>query len=278
MRVRTRYASARAVSMARARRQGRGKMLSSSRFAKSTSVNQNSSIARTGKTQSSTQTKQIEIFEEMQKGANNLKKQVDSLFSYCKNLKEEQEKAAYQKADTETVNQKDNQVTTVETTTGSEKQTTSETEKKKELEKTEENKDTILSYAKKIINNYNMIMEDLGEVGNNTCVAFQTQLKTLVKSYEKDLKQVGITIDRKGMLNLDEKEAGKVDLTTMETVFGKSYGVFGKLRDKCASIESNASTSIQILNRLYGTSSVYSKYGKNTAYYGTNGNYYSALG
>lgn len=250
MRIRVKYASSRAVTMARARRQGRARMLSSSRGTRNASVNQNSSLSCTEKKQSTKQSKQITTYEEIQNMANDLKKQVNSMFDFCRKIGEESEKK------------------TTENTVDTEKE-----------KKTEEfNKEEILSYAKKIVSDYNHIMEDISEVGDSSSIILGNQLKSLVKEHEKELKQVGISLDRKGYLSLDDKEAAKVTLSTMQSVFGKKSGVFDRLKEKCDSIEKNAATTIQVMNRLYGTSGVYSKYGKNSAYYGSNGSYYSALG
>lgn len=248
MKIRARYASARTVNMARARRQGRGKMLSSSRFAKNTKVNQTGSASGQNKTQRTQKTRQTENFEEMQKNANDLQKKISSLFDVCKKLGEEQEKKVEENA----------------------------VEKKNQI--VQDVKKEIVSCAKEIVNEYQELMENLENANTNTCTVFGNHLKTLMKSYEKELKQAGISVNRKGTLTIDEKEALNASDSAIQSVFGKSTGVFGQLKEKCGSIENNAATTIQVLNRMYGTSSIYSKYGINTAYYGKSGSAYSAWG
>ena len=95
---------------------------------------------------------------------------------------------------------------------------------------------------------------------------------------EDDLKKVGVSVNKNGTLSLISKTLENADLNTLKDVFCKSNGITDKLIEKAEYIESNASSTIQVMNRMYGTQTSYNKYGKSSAYYGSSGNWYSALG
>ena len=141
----------------------------------------------------------------------------------------------------------------------------------------EEQKKEMITAVKDLVEQYNIIYEKLDEIGGSVNTVFTSQLKKLMMNCEDDLKKTGVTLNKDGTLSITAKTLENTELSTLKEVYGKSSGIVGKLSEKCESIESNASSTIDVMNRMYGTQT-YNKYGYGNSYYGNTGSWYSALG
>ena len=211
---------------------------------RNTSSRLNSS-SRTQSTSNTTQTKKIAMYEKVQKAADELQKVAKSLVELGK-------------------------TGTVENT-----EKTSDVQTKEKTQ--EEQKKEMITAVKDLVEQYNIIYEKLDEIGGSVNTVFTSQLKKLMMNCEDDLKKTGVTLNKDGTLSITAKTLENTELSTLKEVYGKSSGIVGKLSEKCESIESNASSTIEVMNRMYGTQT-YNKYGYGNSYYGNTGSWYSALG
>lgn len=239
----TRTSLARARMIRSARRNRSSKVLSGS-SSRNTSSRLNSS-SRTQSTSNTTQTKKIAMYEKVQKVADELQKVAKSLVELGK-------------------------TGTVENT-----EKTSDVQTKEKTQ--EEQKKEMITAVKDLVEQYNIIYEKLDEIGGSVNTVFTSQLKKLMMNCEDDLKKTGVTLNKDGTLSITAKNLENTELSTLKEVYGKSSGIVGKLSEKCESIESNASSTIDVMNRMYGTQT-YNKYGYGNSYYGNTGSWYSALG
>lgn len=244
----TRASLARARMIRSARRNRSSKILSGS-SSRNTSSRLNSS-SRTQSTSNTTQTKKIAMYEKVQKATDELQKVAKSLVELGK---------------TGTVENTDK----TDTEKTSDAQTNGKTQ--------EEQKRKMITAVKDLVEHYNIIYEKLDEIGGSVNTVFTSQLKKLMMNCEDDLKKTGVTLNKDGTLSITAKTLENTELSTLKEVYGKSSGLVGKLSEKCESIESNASSTIDVMNRMYGTQT-YNKYGYGNSYYGNTGSWYSALG
>ena len=85
---------------------------------------------------------------------------------------------------------------------GTDKEDTQDSIKKKLLEQIDE-----------FVGDYNSLYKSLDQAGGTTNTMFQKQLKALFTTNQKNLAEIGITMDAKGTLSIDSKtlEAADVD-------------------------------------------------------------------
>ncbi len=228
----------RMVAQARARRQGRAKILSSVSAKRATNTG-TSANSKTGSYQSAstssgsmTQVKKYNAYTQMQEYAEGLSTETKALLK-------------------------------IGTTTQTKDTELTEEEKKAQEQKAADEKTTVVSEIQKVVNYYNGLYDSLEDTGSSANRAFQTQLKNTVKGYEKKLKEIGISIDKTGTLSVTEKTLKNADVEDLKEIFCKKDGLSDKLADKADTLKANASTTLKVMNKLYGTSasSNYTKYG-----------------
>jgi len=139
-------------------------------------------------------------------------------------------------------------------------------------------KGEMTTYIKSYVENYNELYEALGDSGSSTFTVYQTHLTRFYTAAEEELNSIGITKNKNGTLSLDSKTLEAADLETMQKVFTATVSYGNSISNKCATIESNAESSISVMNKMYGTQSTYSKYATNSYYYGSSGSWYNAKG
>ncbi len=261
----TRASLARARMIRNARRSRSGKVLSN-RAARNTASSSNRT-SRTNHTSDTKQTKQIALYEEVQKAADDMQKTAKALLKLGTETVTKTDGTA---ATTETTTKTDGTAATTETAAKTEAQTKGKTE--------EEQKKEIISGVKDLVEQYNVIYRNLEELGGSVNITFLSNLKQLMRSNEDELKKVGVSLNKDGTLSTTAKTLESADLNTLKDIFCKSNGIMDKLIDKSEDIESNAASTILVMNRMYGTQASYNKYGTSNAYYGNNGSWYSALG
>lgn len=247
---------ARARMIRNARRSRSGKVLSRS-SARNTSSRLNST-SKTNSTSATKQTKKIALYEEVQKAADDMQKTAKALLGLGADKTETAKTES-----TETTAQTDSIAA----------ETTQSTEKTEEEQKKE-----IIAGVKDLVEQYNTICNNLDELGGSVNTIFLSKLKQLVGSYETELEKTGVAVNRDGTLLITAKTLEGTDLSTLKSVYCKENGIADKLSDKAEYIESNASSTIQVMNRMYGTQTSYNKYGAGSTYYGSSGSWYNAIG
>lgn len=265
----TRTSLARARMIRNARRSRSGKVLSN-RSARNTSSRLNSS-SKTNSASNTKQTKQIALYEEVQKAADDMQKTAKALLELG-NVKTETKTDATsgQVATAETTAKVEESTAKTETTSKSETQSKGKTE--------EEQKKEIVAGVKDLVEQYNVIYRNLDELGGNVNTVYLSKIKQLVKNSEDELKKAGVSINKDGTFSVASKTLESAELNTLRGIFCKSNGITDKLIDKAEYIENNAASTIQVMNRMYGTQTSYNKYGTSSAYYGNSGSWYNAFG
>lgn len=218
----------RARNLRSARRSRAGKIISS-RISESGSSTKSGSTKRT--TSSSallTQTKQLAMYEKMEKASNNIQGNVEKML----------------KLDGMTY-------------------TDDETGKKAQ----ENDKNNLLKYIRDFVSDYNEVYRDLSDIGGTTNSSFKKSLDGVVSANKTVLEEMGITVSKSGELTIDEKKLTSVDFDKLKELFTKDGGFADKIGSKMEIIERSASTSLTTLNKLYGATSTYNKYGTSNSYF-----------
>lgn len=123
---------------------------------------------------------------------------------------------------------------------------------------------------------YNSLYKSLDQAGGTTNTMFQKQLKALFTTNQKNLAEIGITMDAKGTLRIDSKTLEAADVDKLQKIFCDKDSFAARVSDKCETIKSCANSTIKVLNRMYGTQTAYNRYGTNGYYYGSSGSRYNA--
>ena len=219
-----------------AKRARAGKVISSrtSRSTSSSRVRSNSSTRKTNTTASLTQTKQLAMYEKMEKSAYNIQVNVEKMLKIGKMSYTEDEAG----------------------------KTAQENDKKNLMKEIED-----------FVSDYNEVYNDLCDIGSASNLAYKKSLDSIVSVNENALKAIGITVSKSGELVIDQKTLENADFDKVKEVFAKEGGFAEKISKKMGNIEDGAANSLTTLSKLYGATSTYNKYGTSNSYFNGNGNY-----
>ena len=137
-------------------------------------------------------------------------------------------------------------------------------------------KKKLLEQIDEFVGDYNSLYKSLEQAGGTTNSMFQKQLKSSFTTNQKDLAEIGITMDAKGTLSVDSKTLEAADVDKLQKIFCDKDSFAARVSDKCETIKSCANSTIKVLNRMYGTQTAYNRYGTNGYYYGSSGSRYNA--
>lgn len=152
-----------------------------------------------------------------------------------------------------------------------------DTDTDKDKEGTQDSvKKKLLEQINEFAGDYNSLYKSLDQAGGTTNTMFQKQLKALFTTNQKNLAEIGITMDAKGTLSIDSKTLEAADVDKLQKIFCDKDSFAARLSDKCETIKSCANSTIKVLNRMYGTQTAYNRYGTNGYYYGSSGSRYNA--
>lgn len=243
MQIRGARASLARARMIRSAKRSRGSRILNRNFSPNTSFHQTDSI---GKNPNTAQAKKIALYEEIQKNADDLQKTIASL-----------RKISESKTDV---------------SSDASAETSEETKKAQEAQK-EELSDGIKDFVKQ----YNAVYENLNKLGGGVNTFFADQMKKLLKGCEEELAKTGVTIEKDGRLSIDKKGLADAQVSVLKEVWGKNSKFADKISEKCKIAGENAASTIEVMNRMYGTQT-YNKYGYGNAYFGNSGSWYNARG
>lgn len=223
----------RARNLRNARRSRSSKVLSSRT---STTSSNTSSTKRTTSTSSTygTQSKQIAMYEKMEKSASDTQTNVKDMIAIGK--------MSY---------------------------TDDETGKKAQ----ENDQESLMADIKNFVSDFNLVHSALEDISGSANLAFKKSLDSIVAMDTTALNEIGITVSKTGELSIDEKTLTNADLEKVKALFTKEGSFADKISAKMEVIESSAASSLNVLNKLYGATSTYSKYGTSNSYY--NSSYYN---
>lgn len=230
----SRNALLRSRNLRTARRSRAGKIISS-RTSRTSSSSRSRSTKRTTSTSASlTQTKQLAKYEQVEKYANSIQTNIDSMLKIGK-------------------------TTYTEDDAGKKAQ--------------ESDRNHLNKYINNFVSDYNEVYSDLGDLGGAANTAFMKALDNIVSANKTALKEIGITVSTSGELTIDEKTLEAADFDKVKALFAKDGGFADKVGAKMESIESAAVNSLTTLSKLYGATSSYNKYGMSNSYYNGSNNY-----
>lgn len=220
----------RARNLRSARRSRAGKVVNSKTSRTSRS---NSTKRTTSPLASKTPTKQLAMYEQMEKSANSVQNSVEKMLKIGK-------------------------MTYTDDETGKKAQ--------------ENDKENLIKNIKNFVTEYNEVYNNLCDIGGASNLAFKKTLDSVVSTNKKALEEIGITCSNSGELSIDEKVLEGADFGKIKEVFAKEGGFSDKICGKMETIESAASNSLTTLSKLYGATSTYNKYGTSNSYFNGYGN------
>ncbi|GFI22724.1 hypothetical protein IMSAGC011_01500 [Lachnospiraceae bacterium] len=228
----------RARNLRSAKRSRAGKVISSKT---SRSSSRSNSTKRTTSSASKTPTKQLAMYEQVEKSANSVQDSVEKMLKIGK-------------------------MTYTDDETGKKAQ--------------ENDKETLIKNIKDFVAEFNEVYNNLYDIGGPSNLAFNKTLDSIVSTNKKALEEIGITVSKSGELSIDEKALEGADFDKIKEVFAKEGGFADKICGKMETIENAASNSLTTLSKLYGATSTYNKYGASNSYFNGygNSNYYNNYG
>lgn len=232
----SRNALIRSRNLRSAKRARAGKVISSRTSSASTSsrIRSSTSARRGSSTTTMTQTKQLAMYEKMEKSAYNIQVNVEKLLKIG-NMSYTEDEAG---------------------------KTAQENDKK-----------ILMDGIEDFVSDFNEVYNDLCDIGGVSNLAYKKSLDSIVSANEDALKAIGITVSKSGELVIDQKILEKADLEKVKEVFAKEGGFAEKISKKMVNIEDGAANSLSTLSKLYGATSTYNKYGASNSYFNGNGYY-----
>lgn len=133
--------------------------------------------------------------------------------------------------------------------------------------------------VKNFVNDYNTMVKQMKSTGGANNVIYQNQLSSSFSRHKEELNAVGITVDKNGMLVLDEKALANADSAAVNKAFGGSQSFVGEASVRSIYVEADA-VSNQVSSRYAGFGSYggYGSYGNYSGYNPYSYNPYSSFG
>ena len=113
----------------------------------------------------------------------------------------------------------------------------------------DENGDNIVSTIQAFVKTYNYTMESTSSTDSDT-YRQNRQLKAITKKYERDLKNIGISINDNGTLDLSDNILKKSSFKEIRNVFSEESGYVRNVRNIAKRM--NATTYDEIYTQLTG--------------------------
>ena len=135
--------------------------------------------------------------------------------------------------------------------------------------------ESLVSNIKKFVSDFNTVVNGLDDIAGATNLAQKKTLDNIVSANADQLKEIGITVSKSGELSIDEKTLTSADQEKVKALFAKENSFADKISSKMEAVESSAASSLTVLNKMYGATSTYNKYGTSNSYFGSN-NYFNS--
>lgn len=139
----------------------------------------------------------------------------------------------------------------------------------------ENDKENLFKNIKEFVSDFNTVRDELTDIGGVANLALRKTLDSIVSTYTSDLKDIGITVLKSGEISLDEKALEKADFDKVKALFTGDGGFAEKISVKMETIEKAAADSVNTLNKLYGATSTYNRYGTSNSYLNSGYNNYN---
>ena len=143
-------------------------------------------------------------------------------------------------------------------------------------------KENVIDHIESFVNDYNYLMKRLTQSGDSVDSNFAKKLKNYANAENKELREIGITINGDGTLELDEKKLKAADISQIKKMFAGEDGFAEKVSDLSGQISKYAKEKVTELKKSNVTaSSNYNRYARytngtqNSSSYYNNGYYNS---
>lgn len=131
----------------------------------------------------------------------------------------------------------------------------------------ENDRESLISGIKSFITDYNLVHSALNDISGTVNLAFRRTLDSTISTEKNALGEIGISISKDGALFVDDKALSEADEEKIKALFAKEDCFADKISTRMKAIESSASNSLTALNKLYGSTSTYNQYGIGNSYY-----------
>lgn len=114
-----------------------------------------------------------------------------------------------------------------------------------------------------LLNSYNTMISNLMEAGGSANKNFLSELNQLMRDYDKELSEFGISQNEDGTLALDAETLAGADMDALAGVFGPDADFSQKLTGQMDTIVQKTATTVdtlQIYSTAYSNSGSYSQY------------------
>ena len=114
-----------------------------------------------------------------------------------------------------------------------------------------------------LLNSYNTMISNLLEAGGSANKNFLSELNQLMRDYDKELSEFGISQNEDGTLALDAETLAGADMDALAGVFGPDADFSQKLTGQMDTIVQKTATTVdtlQIYSTAYSNSGSYSQY------------------
>lgn len=135
----------------------------------------------------------------------------------------------------------------------------------------------IVEEIKDFVTDYNNMMDKMNASGSSVNKIYRNQMEVFAKAHKSELKNIGITMQSDGTMEVDREKLDKADYDKLEKIFGGDSNLSENIRSTAGSIAVTAESYLQdIKNGTYnnynlGLGSRYGGYGYNN--YGNYNNY-----
>ena len=113
-------------------------------------------------------------------------------------------------------------------------------------------KDNIISGIKDFVSSYNTLMTNIDNVGKIVENTYKTKFNQYVKEHEKELAEVGITIEKDGKMTIDKDKLNEDDVSALKKVFGNDSEFMKKLDSVNSEMNEVVSKAMDIKNSMSG--------------------------
>lgn len=125
-----------------------------------------------------------------------------------------------------------------------------------------EYREKVLTQTEGLIKDYNALVRSMEEEGGTVNQLYLKRMQEYLKDAGEDLKRIGITGDKSGMLSLDKETLKTADVQELKRILGTEGSFTDKAGKRAENILANAETNLAYLNKsIYAGNYSYNRYG-----------------
>ncbi len=129
-------------------------------------------------------------------------------------------------------------------------------------EEYDKNHKALISKITEFVKEYNTEVDSMGKVSGRLNTLYVKRIKSDAGKEMTELKKIGITQSKKGVLSVDEDKLSKVDVKELQKIFGSKNSFAYTIEADAKGISAHATSQINSLSKnIYTSSSNYNKNG-----------------